>query len=181
MDEDQVRKIAEWYDKLSSSYDELYGAEQALKHKIILDYIGAKRMTTLLDVGCGTGRFLERADPLYNLGIGVDISKQMLMIAKRRRSPKTDFVQASSFRLPIKSHVVDCTVSISTSIADETVSGFITEVDRIGSENSILAMTLFEESTSRESLPNAGVRLSRKINDREGLYIFEAIRTCSRR
>lgn len=172
MDEDRVRKVAEWYDKLASSYDELYGEEQDLKHKIILDYIGAERRTTLLDVGCGTGRFLRKADPLYSIGIGVDVSKEMLMLAKRGRTSKTDFVLATSSRLPIRHKTVDCTVSISTSEADEDAQGFIREVGRIGSENSQLAMIVFEQPNSHEIMPKAGVQFSRKINDRETLYVF---------
>ena len=181
MDEDQVRKIAEWYDTLASSYDELYGEEQALKHKIILDRIGAKRMSTLLDVGCGTGRFLERADPLYSIGIGIDVSKRMLLLAKRRRSSKADFVQATASNLPIKDKAVDCTVSVSTSKADATVSDFMAEIERIGSDRSTLAMILFEQSINSEPWPKAGVQFSGKVNDRERLYIFELSRTGSNR
>lgn len=173
MDKDPVRKIAEWYDRLSSSYDELYGEEQDLKHKIILDHIGPRKITTLLDVGCGTGRFLEMADPLYSYGLGVDISKRMLLLAKRRRSLKTDLVQAASSRLPIKNKTMDCTVSISTSKADTTVPEFIGEVQRISTENSMTAMILFDQSTDGEGVPKAGAQFSRKINDRETLYVIE--------
>ena len=172
MDEDRVRKVAEWYDKLASSYDELYGEEQALKHKIILDCIGAERRSILLDVGCGTGRFMEKADPLFSLGIGVDVSKQMLTLAKRRRSSKTDFVLATSSRLPIRDNTVDCTISISTSEADAGAQGFIREVERIGNENSLLAMTLFEQPSYGERVAMGGVQFSLKINDRETLYVF---------
>jgi ubiquinone/menaquinone biosynthesis C-methylase UbiE len=181
LDEDRVQKIAQWYDTIASSYDELYGEEQALKHQTILEQIRSKkRMTILLDVGCGTGRFLENADPFYSLGIGVDVAKRMLLIAKQRASSKNDFVQATSTNLPIKNNIVDCTVSVSTSEAGVTVSGFIREVERIGNENSMLAMILFEQPVNNGAVPMAGVMLSRKINDREALYVLELNPTGSR-
>ena len=180
MDENPVRKIAQWYDTLASSYDELYGEEQALKHKIILDQIGTQ-ITTLLDVGCGTGRFLMKADHLFSFGLGVDVSKRMLMIAKQRSSSKNDFVQATSSSLPIKKGIVDCTISISTSKADASVSQFIKEDERISSKNSILAVTFFEQPVNSRVVPKAGVLFSSKINDRETLYVFRLNPTGSER
>ncbi|HEX4920927.1 MAG TPA: methyltransferase domain-containing protein [Candidatus Bathyarchaeia archaeon] len=172
MDEDPVRKVAEWYDALAPSYDELYGQEQDLKHKIILERIGPSRVGTLLDVGCGTGRLLQQAENMYDVGIGIDVSRRMLLVAKHRRSSRTDLVQAVSSRLPFRQHIADCIVSVSTAKAGPNISELMAESARVGRKESMLAVIGFDQSVSTIDPTEARKRLSARINDRETLNVF---------
>ena len=166
------RQVAEWYNTLSGSYDELYGEEQSRKCETVLGFLGNRHFEVLIDIGCGTGSFLEKASAFYDYAIGIDLSAKMLRIATKRKTANTDYVLASSSSLPLKNSSSDCTVSISTAKAGSNLSSFIADLRRIGREDSLLALTLFQEPgiPNPESLAKP-VR-STIISDRETLYFL---------
>src|SRR5215831_19228448 len=178
LDEDPTRKVAKWYNTLASSYDELYGQEQADKHKIILEHIGSGRIGMLLDVGCGTGRFLQLADGICDMEVGVDVSRSMLLIAKNRRSARNDLVQAVSSSLPFRNGFADCIVSISTSKAGSDQSELVAESERVGKENSLLAVIGFDQPAKTIVSQMAKEEFSSKVNGRETLRVYRLNRTC---
>jgi len=170
--EKDERQVAEWYNTLSGSYDELYGEEQSRKYETVLGFLGTGQFRVLIDIGCGTGTFLERAHEIYDHAIGIDLSAKMLRIATKRKTANTDYVLASSSSLPIKSASSDCTVSISTAKVGSNHSSFISDLKRISREDSLLAFTLFQ----RPGLPNPESLLkparSTILSDRETLYLL---------
>lgn len=44
--------------------------------------VGARPFQTMLDLGTGTGRLLEIFAPLYRRGVGIDMSREMLSVAR---------------------------------------------------------------------------------------------------
>jgi ubiquinone/menaquinone biosynthesis C-methylase UbiE len=69
---------AKYYDLLSNK------AEQTKKVKFVEDILKKHKVKTILDLGCGTGLYLI---PLHKKGFkieGLDISKEMLAICKKR-------------------------------------------------------------------------------------------------
>jgi len=60
-------------------------------HKMVLDSIPTKHHT-YLDLGCGKGRLLEMVTPTFHLSTGLDFSRNMIEIAKKRTHGKTQFV-----------------------------------------------------------------------------------------
>jgi demethylmenaquinone methyltransferase/2-methoxy-6-polyprenyl-1,4-benzoquinol methylase len=52
----------------------------------------------ILDLGCGTGRLTQGAAELGHHTVGLDVSDEMLGVARRRGVPR--LVQGSAFRLP---------------------------------------------------------------------------------
>jgi len=143
--EKDERQVAEWYNTLSSSYDELYGKEQSKKHQAVLEVLENRRFQVLVDIGCGTGTFLEQAEGMYDYAIGIDLSTGMLQIAKNRKTPNTDYILASSSSLPLKNASSDCTVSISTAKAEPKLPILLADLERISREDSFLAFTLFQQ------------------------------------
>ncbi len=170
--EKDERQVAEWYNTLSGSYDELYTQEQSRKYETVLGFLGNRHFEVLIDIGCGTGTFLEKAHEIYDHAIGIDLSAKMLRIATKRKTANTDYVLASSSSLPIKSASSDCTVSISTAKVGSNHSSFISDLKRISREDSLLAFTLFQ----RPGLPNPESLLkparSTILSDRETLYLL---------
>lgn len=175
LDKDE-RQVAEWYNNLSSSYEELYGEEQSSKHQAVLKLLGNKHFQVIVDIGCGTGSFLEKARAVYDYSVGIDLSTKMLRIAKNRQIPNAYYVLASSSLLPLKDDSSDCTVSISTAEAEPNLPDFIAELDRIARVDSLLAITLFHTPGALDptSLPKP-VR-STRISERETLYFLRPSR-----
>jgi ubiquinone/menaquinone biosynthesis C-methylase UbiE len=97
-------KSARLYDALYESKD-YAGASEKLRHLLQLQNPGAK---TLLDVGCGTGKHLERLREYYAVE-GLDLSPEMLEIA-RSRCPDVVFTEGNmiSFDLGRTFDVVVC-------------------------------------------------------------------------
>jgi ubiquinone/menaquinone biosynthesis C-methylase UbiE/DNA-binding transcriptional ArsR family regulator len=44
--------------------------------------VGARHFQSMLDLGTGTGRLLEMFSPLYRRGVGIDMSRDMLAVAR---------------------------------------------------------------------------------------------------
>lgn len=170
LDANEQRRVAEWYDNLSHSYDELYGHEQSFKHKKVIDFICDKRFGILIDVGCGSGALLDHAVSFYDYAIGVDFSINMLRAARKKRSNKNDFVLATSRMLPLRDGVADCLVSISALKADSTLPAILRELRRLLDGDGPIAVSLFDEPGNLSPFnPSERIQSSR-ISNRESIY-----------
>jgi ubiquinone/menaquinone biosynthesis C-methylase UbiE len=112
------RKI-ELFDRWSFWYDYLLPTVfyQAI-HLRLLEYVNLRNQARVLDIGCGTGRLLNRLALQYPtmMGIGLDASSKMLQQARRsiQVRPRLIFIQAQSDRLPFAEGEFDavfCTIS----------------------------------------------------------------------
>ena len=69
-------------------------------HKRLLDYVELPEQAKVLDIGCGTGRLLNRMAAKYPdlQGTGLDFSDEMLRQARRsnRHRPRLIFVQGNA-------------------------------------------------------------------------------------
>jgi ubiquinone/menaquinone biosynthesis C-methylase UbiE len=90
-----MEDIKEYYNKLASDYDRdrfgnSYGNYLDRQEKaIVRTVLNNKDITNVLDVGCGTGRFLEFASH------GIDLSEEMIRVAKKKFPEKKLFVQSA--------------------------------------------------------------------------------------
>jgi cyclopropane fatty-acyl-phospholipid synthase-like methyltransferase len=71
------REIRLRYDAEANGYDELYSEEQRTKFEFALRRIALRREDRILDCGCGTGIFLEKAAGSVQFAVGVDLSPKM--------------------------------------------------------------------------------------------------------
>ncbi|MCP4329421.1 MAG: metalloregulator ArsR/SmtB family transcription factor [Alphaproteobacteria bacterium] len=76
------RKNAAQWDKIRSLYVDEAEVEDAL-----LDLVAARGAENHLDIGTGTGRILELLSPHVGRGTGIDLSRDMLAIARIRLEP----------------------------------------------------------------------------------------------
>ena len=173
MAKDEERRVAAWYDALSKGYDELYGPEQSLKERRVLEFVRGRRFPLLIDVGCGSASLLRDAAPIYDFAIGVDLSIKMLNEAKKKKSPNSDVVLATSRMLPIRDGLVDCVVSISTFKIDSNLPQVQNELRRICSRNATLAISLFQNPVNESPFGPPDVVRSSKMSDHESLYFME--------
>ncbi len=64
----------------------------------------------LVDVACGTGNILGKADPLFDTALGLDISSSMMTIARERG---LTVLGADAFNLPLADQSADCVTAFS--------------------------------------------------------------------
>jgi len=58
-----------------------------------------KKINDFLEIGCGTGLVSEALSPYFNNGIGIDISNNMIIEAKKKNIQNINFYQKSLFNL----------------------------------------------------------------------------------
>ncbi len=93
------------FDLWAPNYDWLFPSVfyQAI-HKRLLDYVDLPVKSKVLDLGCGTGRLLNRlASQFPDLyGTGLDISPEMLRVARRnnRHHPRLIYIEGKADSLP---------------------------------------------------------------------------------
>ncbi|MGE0280910.1 MAG: ArsR/SmtB family transcription factor [Rhizobiaceae bacterium] len=77
-------RASDYFSRNAASWDEirtLHAPDKAVE-TAILKLIGKRPFQTMLDLGTGTGRLLEILSPLYRRGIGIDMSREMLAVAR---------------------------------------------------------------------------------------------------
>jgi len=69
----------------------------------ILNLLGSKKMESVLDAGTGTGRMLELLAPHFARAVGLDVSQEMLSIARDRLkdAPHCQLRLGDVYRLPL--------------------------------------------------------------------------------
>ncbi len=113
------RSVLKHYDNLSSDYDHRFDNPRinymrSVEKIVLLDSL---KMGLILDIGCGTGeQSLFLAEKGYRI-LGVDISKEMIKIAKERIKnanfrDNLSFVIASAEFLPFRDKSFDGIISI---------------------------------------------------------------------
>jgi ubiquinone/menaquinone biosynthesis C-methylase UbiE len=142
----------EYYDVISSGYDELHEAEQIKKLETIKKEIKITPKTKLLDVGCGTGLSSQ-----FDCNVtGVDPSHELLKIAKKK-FPEIKFVQASAEKLPFKDKEFDVVVSVTAIQNFMDIEKGLNEIKRVGNET--FALSFLKKSSKAKIIE----RLIRKI------------------
>jgi ubiquinone/menaquinone biosynthesis C-methylase UbiE len=77
-------RASDYFSRNAASWDEirtLHAPDKAVE-AAILKLIGKRPFQTMLDFGTGTGRLLEILSPLYRRGVGIDMSREMLAVAR---------------------------------------------------------------------------------------------------
>jgi len=169
--------ITKWYDALSRNYDELYGEEQDKKHAKVLQLLGDREFNIIVDVGCGTGKLLRLISPRSQLGLGIDLSVQMLNIAKARTADTgIQLVRADASHLPLQDHIADGVTSVSMTESGRVLEEHFNELSRIATKDGTLIMTIFDDKnrTSWKQLGESRIELVASLSDREQLYLLDS-------
>ena len=99
------RNAARW-DEIRS----LYVAEEKVE-QVFLDLLAGPRIHDLLDVGTGTGRILELLAPQAEHAIGLDLSREMLAVARAKLEKAglrhCELRQGDMYQLPLPPRSVD--------------------------------------------------------------------------
>lgn len=77
-------RAAEYFSRNAASWDQirsLHAPDQAVE-AALRKLVGKRSFQAMADLGTGTGRLLELFAPLYRRGVGVDLSREMLSVAR---------------------------------------------------------------------------------------------------
>jgi ubiquinone/menaquinone biosynthesis C-methylase UbiE len=171
--------ITKWYDALSRNYDELYGEEQNKKHGKVLELLGDKEFKLIVDVGCGTGKLLGLISSTSQVGLGIDVSFQMLIRAKQRtKDTGIQLVRADASYLPLQDHIADGVTSVSMTESGPVLKEHFSELSRIATKDATVIMTIFDDEnrTFWQQLSEPGIELVASLSDREKLYLLDRAR-----
>jgi len=142
-------KVEEYYNNVSDIYDSLYRDETSIKENNIVKNIlnnNINKHDKILDLGCGTGLFLEL---YYNYNyIGIDCSKKMVDIAKRKY-PFNVFINADIDKgIDYPDKMFDVVVSLFSSASHfKNLQNTVNEANRILCNNGyILLMVLSQKN-----------------------------------
>src|SRR5690606_35814899 len=77
-------RAAEYFSANAASWDSirsLHASDRAVEAALV-KLVGKRPFQSMLDLGTGTGRLLEIFSPLYRRGVGIDMSREMLTVAR---------------------------------------------------------------------------------------------------
>lgn len=87
---------------------------------------------SLLDLGCGTGIWLERLAKEYEIrGTGIDVSQESLATANAETNHGCTFALGDGYRLPFADGEFDCVISLDTLEHVSDHEGFLREMQRV--------------------------------------------------
>ncbi|BDA70630.1 methyltransferase type 11 [Calothrix sp. PCC 7716] len=113
--------VRQEYDNIANIYDQRWNSYITKTLTYLKNWANISPQATVLDVGCGTGEFesfILRDNPKQQI-TGVDISEQMLLVAKNKFQansnlyPNVSFQIAGASSLPFANHSFDIIVSAS--------------------------------------------------------------------
>jgi ubiquinone/menaquinone biosynthesis C-methylase UbiE len=155
-----------YYDDISKGYDELHKEEQLKKVQIILNKLKLKRTHKLLDVGCGTGLYLD----MFKCKVtGVDPAPKLI----KKYEGKHKIILARAEELPFPDNSFDIVTSITAIQNFEDVEKGLLEINRVGKKRFILsALKRSNKISLIEKLINQLFIVDEKIEEDKDIIFF---------
>lgn len=156
------------FDRWAPSYDWIFPSViyQAI-HKRLLEYVHLTENANVLDLGCGTGRLLDRlAGKFPHLrGTGLDFSHSMLRMARssNRHHPRLIYVQGNAQSLPFADGQFDAVFNTLSFLHYPTPEQVFAEVSRVLQPGGYFYLVdpTFRQQAEAQHVPisPAGIRL----------------------
>jgi ubiquinone/menaquinone biosynthesis C-methylase UbiE len=148
----------------SQTYDSVPNPMLALEQRYLCPMLPALTGKTVLDLGCGTGRLLDRLPPLgTGRYFGIDRSDAMLERAAKKLLIPGCLLRADCLRLPLRSRSADVVIA-SFVLGYVDLSGLASEVARVSNDEADLYLSEFHPENNS---------LSWKRNFRSGNRVIE--------
>jgi SAM-dependent methyltransferase len=135
---------AGWAAKDVASYEELAGRVTSRLADPLLDAVGARAGTRLLDVATGPGYVAARAAERGAETVGVDRSEAMLAHA-RSRVPAAEFVRGDAMELPFEDASFDAIVAAFVLLHLGRPERAVSEATRVAAPGGRVAFTVWNE------------------------------------
>lgn len=167
MKKEEAQKILEQtkdiYDEIAEKYASV--REEPWKEMDFLFGKFLKSGDSVLDVGCGNGRFYKSFNSNDVVYTGIDNSNSLIEIAKSDY-PEANFILASALNLPFLDDTFDAVYSIAVlhhMPSLELRRRFIEEIKRVAKKNAYIVLTVWDLSEKVE-----------KVGEKKGIFrIFD--------
>ena len=153
---EKKKDIAFRYDSSAEIYDNRYESIQEKKYQEIFSRVTSSfEKKKILDVGCGTGTFLniikKSSNDNGNQLIGIDISSEMIKKA-HEKYPEIAFLVADSDNLPFRDKVFDNVFSVTHLQNLPEPEYTVKEMHRIAVKEALFAVSILRKTWSNEKL-----------------------------
>jgi len=172
------RTVKQCYDVTAKMYDARYMEEQEAKYQAAL--ANAEPKGLILDVGCGTGLFFRQISSKANGVVGVDISRNLLLLAAERSTTmeNVNLIQADADHLPFKNDTFDSVFAFTVLQNMPKPLEMLTELCRTARRDAAVTVTGLKKTFSVENLKellySAGLRVV-SVKDEDKLTCYVAL------
>ena len=130
----------------------------------VKDALSGQPVGHLLDIATGTGRMLKLAGPLADSGVGIDLSKKMVMVARNALAeadlPHLTVRQEDMYQMRFPARHFD-TVTVDQVLYFATnPDALVREATRVLKPHGRLLLVAFTEAAQAESPPPVGIVMS---------------------
>jgi len=149
-------KIKEHYDTVADTYDTHYDHHRGRKYHTNLSNHLIRVLPEggdLLDIGCGTGLFVEKYIRNGGTGTGLDISEGMVAKA-RRRCPECEFLVGTGERLPFAAGSLNAVSSVLVFSYVRDPSAMLAEVFRVLEPGGSVALCTLGKKLITRGIPS---------------------------
>ena len=107
--DEMIDHLVDFFDRIAPSYDSWAGGQHERVAARLVDVAAPQKGEHVLDVGTGTGLVAHLVAPRVTPGsvIGIDLSDNMLAIARSKRSKNVQFLGMAAERLVFKPETFD--------------------------------------------------------------------------
>lgn len=102
-----AKLVHDGWERVADRYEAVWALFTIKLAEPLLDSIGVKKGMKLLDVACGTGMVAQAASQRGANPVGIDFSKEMISIAKKK-FPAIEFIVGDAQSLPFADENFDC-------------------------------------------------------------------------
>jgi ubiquinone/menaquinone biosynthesis C-methylase UbiE len=159
------KKIQEHYDTIADVYDHHYDQRRGKCYyshlsRYVLDAL--PQNGKLLDIGCGTGLFVERYIENGRCAVGLDISQKMIERA-RRRCRECDYTVGTGEKIPFYDNTFDAISSLLVFSYVRDPEAMLSEAYRVLKPGGAIAICTLGKKLLTRGIP-AIYQISEKMN-----------------
>jgi len=107
--DEMIDHLVDFFDRIAPSYDNWAGGQHERVAARLVDVAAPQKGEQVLDVGTGTGLVAHLVAPRVSPGsvIGIDLSDNMLALARSKKSKNVQFLGMAAERLIFKPETFD--------------------------------------------------------------------------
>lgn len=140
---DKKRDVMHRYDLTAHIYDIRYAEEQTAKIEAVMESISMEKEGLVLDVGCGTGLLFEYVANKAEAIVGLDISRETLLQAKKRakKFANVHLILADSDNIPVKKDVFNHVFALTLIQNTPNPLKTLNEIKQVSKQNAVIIVT----------------------------------------